>query len=158
MRKLQKNPGKRTLSKNTTEKASHAKVEFMFGADAVKSGLEKTAKLYESVGEFNKETLNAYVESATVFGKGLESIAKDSSTYAKKSIEDAITASNALMGSKSIGDAIEIQMNFAKTAYSTCLSRFTGINQTLIATAKGSSAPLQARVEAAAELLQSARS
>ena len=61
----------------------------MFGVDAFKAGFEKTAKLCESVGEFNKGTLEAYIESATVAGSGLQSVAQETSSYAKQAIEDA---------------------------------------------------------------------
>ena len=74
-------------SKSTTEKT--ATVAAAFGAEAFKTGFEKTTKLYETVGEFNKDTVEAYVASATIAGSGFQSIAQDSSAYAKKAMEDA---------------------------------------------------------------------
>jgi phasin family protein len=144
-------------TKSTTDNASTVKAEFTFGADALKTGFEKTAKLYESVGEFHKNNVEAYVESATILGSGLQSVAQDSSSYAKKALEDAVAASKAMMGSKSISDVIELQTSFAKTAFAGYVSQLSRMNQAFVATAKGSSAPLQARVEAAGELMQIAR-
>ena len=64
-------------TKSTSGNASPVKAEFMFGVDAFKTGFDKTAKLCESVGEFNKDTLEAYIESATVAGSGLQKVKSD---------------------------------------------------------------------------------
>ena len=142
-------------SKSTTEKT--ATVAAAFGAEAFKTGFEKTTKLYETVGEFNKDTVEAYVASATIAGSGFQSIAQDSSAYAKKAIEDAVAASKAMMGSKSIHEVIELQTSFAKNAFAGYVSQLSKINEAFVATAKESSAPLQARVEAAGQLMQVAQ-
>src|SRR5258705_14008577 len=114
--RIQSNRRENTVSKtkSNSERTSTVSAEFVFGADAFKTGFEKTAKLYESVGEFNKETVEAYVASATIVGSGLQSIAQDSSTYAQKAIEEAVAASKAMMGSKSIHEVVELQTSFAK--------------------------------------------
>jgi phasin family protein len=143
-------------TKNTTEKTSAVKAEFMFGADAFKTGFEKTAKLCEGVGEFNKDTLEAYIESATVAGNSLQSVAQETSSYATKAVEDAIAASKAMMGSKSIHEVVEIQTDFVKTAFAAYVSHLSRFSETLISTGKQTCAPLQARAEAAAELITSA--
>jgi phasin family protein len=151
------NPRENTMSKskNTTEKTATA--EFVFGAEALKTGFEKSAKLYEAVGEFNKGTVEAYVESATIVGSGLQSLAQDSSAYAKKAIEDGVAASKAMMSSKSIHEIIELQTSFAKNAFAGYVSQLSRINEAFVTTAKLGSAPLQARVEAAGQLMQVAK-
>ena len=145
-------------SKNSTDKTATVAGEFIFGAEALKTGFEKTTKLYETVGEFNKETVEAYIASATIAGNGFQAVAQDSSAYAKKSIEDAVAASKAMMGSKSIHEVIELQTSFAKNAFASYVSQLSQINQAFVAIAKASSAPLQARVEAAGQLMHVARS
>ena len=62
-------------TKSTSGDASAVKAEFLFGVDAFKAGFNKTAKLCESVGEFNKDTVEAYIESVIVAGSGLQSVA-----------------------------------------------------------------------------------
>ena len=144
------------MSKNT-EKASTVKAEFVFGVDAFKTSFEKTAKHCESVGEFNKDTLEACIESATVIGRGFQSVAKESSSYAQKVIEDAIAVSTAMANSKSISDVIEHQTSFTKTAFAGYLGQLSRINDVFLAAAKESAVPLQGRVEAAADFMRVAR-
>jgi len=139
-------------SKNSTDTAAE-----LFGAEAFKTGFEKTTKFYETVGTFNKDTVEAYIASATIVGNGLQSAAQDASSYAKKTVEDAVAASKALMGSKSIHEVIELQTGFAKDAFAAYVAQLSRLNQAFVATAKEGSAPLQARVEAASQLMQAAQ-
>lgn len=144
-------------SKNTTAESAIIPSEILFGAEAFKTGFEKTAKLYETVGEFNKDNVEAYIASATVVGRGLQSVAQESSVYAKKVIEDAVAASKAMMSSKSINEVIELQTSFARNAFAGYVSQLSRINQAFVATAQQGSAPLQARMEAAGQLMQVAQ-
>jgi phasin family protein len=144
-------------SKNTPNKAAPVAAEFIFGADAITSGLEKSARIYESVGEFNKSTVEAYIESATVAGTGFQAIAQESSSYAKQAIEEAVAASKALMSTRSINEAIALQTNFAKNAFTSYVNQLSRFNEAFVETAKKSSAPLQAQAEAASELFQGLR-
>jgi phasin family protein len=143
-------------TKSTNEHAN-GNAQFIFGADALKTGFEKTAKLYENAGEFSKDTLEAYMESATIAGKGLQSLTSDASSYAKQSVEDVVAATKAVMSAKSFGDVIELQTGFAKSAFAGYVSQISRFNEAFMATAKTSFAPLQARVEAAAKVVQSAQ-
>ena len=145
-------------SKSTTDKTAAVTADFIFGAEALKTSFEKTAKLYETVGEFNKDTAEAYIASATVIGSGLQTVAQDSAAYAKKAIEDAVAASKAMMTSKSINEVFEVHTSFAKNAFAGYVSQLSRINQAFVATAKEGTAPLQARVEAANQLMQVAQS
>src|SRR5579872_3834402 len=152
-------PRKDTVSqsKNTANKTAPVSAEFIFGTDAIKSGLERTARIYEDAGEFNKGTVKAYIESATLAGTGLHLIAQESSSYAKQAIEEAVANSKALMSTKSISDAIALQTSFAKNAFTNYVNQLSRFNEAFVETAKKSSAPLQARAEAATELLKGLR-
>ena len=57
------------------------------------------------------------------------------------------------MGTKSIQEVIELQTSFAKNAFAGYVSQLTQINQAFATTAKQGFAPLQARAEAARQLL-----
>ena len=143
-----------TVSKSkNTDKTTTVAADFVFGADPFKTGFEKGAKFFETAGEFNKDNLEAYITSATVVGSGLQSLAQDSSDYAKKAIEDAVAVSKAIAGTKSIQEALELQTSYAKTAFAGYVSQLTQINQAFATTAKEGFAPLQARAEAARQLM-----
>lgn len=143
-------------SKNTKE-TSTAKAEFTLGADALTGGIQKTAQLLENAQEFGKDNLEACIESATIASRGLQAIGQNSASYAKQSIESSVEATKAVMGSKSIHEAIELQTGFAKTAFSAYVGHVSRFNEAMIATAKESFAPLQARIEAGTQIAQASR-
>lgn len=144
-------------TKSTAEKVSNtAEAGFYLGADSLKSGFEKTTKIFEGATEFGKDTVEAYVESATIAGKGFQAINSEAAAYSKQAIEDFATATKAVMGSKSIHEAIELQTSFAKSAFAAYVAQITKYNEKAIAVTKESYAPLQGRAEAFTAVVQSA--
>ena len=147
-----------TKAKTAAEKASAtAETTFKTGADAIKVGLEKAAASYDSVMGYGKDTAEAYMKSATVAGKGLETIGSEIVSYSKGAIEDSIAASKAILGSKSVHEAFELQTDFAKTAFESYVEELTKFNSLVTATAKDAFAPLQGRYQAWVDVVQSAR-
>lgn len=147
-----------TKTKTATEKTTaSAEAAFLNGADTLKAGFEKAVRSYDSVLSYGKDTLEAYVKSATVAGKGIESINSEIYAYSKDAIEDSIAAGKAILGSKSVHDAFELQTGFAKSAFESYVSELTKFSELLTTTAKESFAPLQSRAQAWVEVVQSAR-
>ena len=101
---------------------------------------------YDSVLGYGKDTAEAYMKSATVAGKGIETLGNEMVSYSKGAIEESIAASKAIMGSKSVHEAFELQTDFAKTAFEAYVEELTKFNSLVTATAKDAFAPLQGRV------------
>src|SRR5215472_2931179 len=79
------------------------------GAETLKANYEKAVKNYDQFLGYGKETVEAYVKAATVAGKGAETLHNELYAFSKQSIEDSIAAAKALMGSKSVHEAFELQ-------------------------------------------------
>jgi phasin family protein len=139
---------KTTASANTT---------FLNGADALKASLEKAAKGYETVLGYSKDTAEACMKSATVAGKGIETINSEIYSYSKDAIEESIAAGKAILGSKSIHEAFELQTDYAKSAFEAYVSELTKVSDLFTSATKSTFAPLQGRVQAWVEVVQSAR-
>jgi len=156
---LNTTPGKNTVSKtkSTDQKASSAATaEIYAGAETLKSGFEKTAKAFETAADFSKGNIEAYVESATVAGEGFRTISSEISLYSKKSFEESIAATKAIMASKSIHEAIEFQSSFARMAFGAYVGQMKLLNELYMGTMKDTLAPVQARVEAFTKIAQNA--
>ena len=93
---------------------------------------------------YGKDTAEAVIKSATVAGKGIETINSEIYAYSKQSIEDSIAASKAVMGSKSVHEAFEFQTDFAKSAFEAYVGELTKFSELVTATTKDSFAPLRA--------------
>ena len=137
--------------------AATAEYAMANGAEAFKVGFEKAIKNYDLVLGYGKDTAEAVMKSATVAGKGVESLNNELYAYSKQSLEDSITATKAIMGSKSLHEAFEYQSDFAKSAFESYISEMTKFGELFTATTKDSFAPLQGRVEAWLDVVQTTR-
>ena len=73
----------------------------------------------EEMQQYGKEQFDAAVASANTFSSGFQAIATAYGDYTKKSFEDSKSFIEKLSGVKSMDKAIEIQTEFAKSAYET---------------------------------------
>ena len=146
-----------TKSKTAEKATATAESALESGAAAIKTGLEKTLKGYEAFLGYGKETAEAVTKSATVAGKGIESINSEIYSYSKQSIEDAVAATKAVMGSKSVHEAFEFQTDFAKSAFEAYVAEVSKISELATAATKDAYAPFKGRVQAWLETVQSVR-
>jgi phasin family protein len=73
----------------------------------------------EDIQQYGKEHMETLVASATTVQNGLQAIASAYGDYTKKSFEDTKSFVEKLSGVKSLDKAIEVQTEFAKSAYET---------------------------------------
>jgi hypothetical protein len=73
----------------------------------------------EDMQNYGKEQLETAVASATSLQNGFHAIASAYGDYTKKSFEDTKSFVEKLSGVKSLDKAIEVQTEFAKSAYET---------------------------------------
>jgi phasin family protein len=73
----------------------------------------------EDIQQYGKEHLETVVASATTLQNGIQTIATAYGDYTKKSFEDTRSYVEKLSGVKSLDKAIEVQTEFAKSAYET---------------------------------------
>jgi hypothetical protein len=76
----------------------------------------------EDFQQYGKEQLESVVASATTVQNGLQAIATAYGDYTKKSYEDSKSFVEKLSGVKSLDKALEVQTEFAKSAYDTFLA------------------------------------
>jgi len=73
----------------------------------------------QDIQSYGKEHFETVVASATTVQNGLQAIATAYGDYTKKSFEDTKLFVEKLSGVKSLDKAIEVQTEFAKSAYET---------------------------------------
>jgi phasin family protein len=146
-----------TKAKTAEKATATAESALENGAAALKTGLEKSLKGYDAFVSYGKDTAEAVTKSATTAGKGIEAINSEIYAYSKSSIEDAVAASKAVMGSKSVHEAFEFQTDFAKSAFEAYVAEVSKISELATATTKDFYAPFKGRVQAWLETVQSVR-
>jgi phasin family protein len=127
------------------------------GSEALKTGFEKITKNYDHFLGYGRDTVEAYVKSANAAGKGVETLQNELYAFSKQSVEDSMSAAKAVFGSKSVHEAFELQTDFAKSAFDNYVGQMTKISEIMFNTAKDAFGPLQGRVQAWVEVVESAR-
>src|ERR1700740_188051 len=150
------------MAKNKTAEKTFEAAEGMEngmknGGEALKTGFEKAAKSYDHFLGYGKETVEAYTKAANVAAKGAETLHNEIFAYSKQSMEDTMAATKALLATKSVHEAFELQSDFAKTAFDTYVAQMTKLSEIMANTTKDSFAPIQGRVQAWVDTVQSAR-
>ena len=97
------------------------------------------------------------MKSANAAGKGAEILHNELYTYSKQSVEESIAAAKTLLGAKSVHEAFELQSDFAKTAFDAYVGQVAKLSELFAATTKEALEPLQGRVQAWVEVVQTAR-
>jgi phasin family protein len=100
----------------------------------------------EDIQQYGKEHLDTVVASATTVQNGIQAIATAYGDYTKKSFEDTKSFVEKLSGVKSLDKAIEVQTEFAKSAYETFVAESQKIATLYTDLAKQTFKPLEGMV------------
>ena len=100
-------------------------------------------KTVEEFQNFSKSQLEAATQSATALSSGFQQLLTEAADYSKKSLESSSSALQSLMGSRSIQSAIQVQMDFAKSALETAVAESTKVTGLMSATAQNVFKPLE---------------
>jgi len=125
--------------------------------EAIKEGFEKSLSAVNEFSAFQKDTVDAVIASASTASKSIEELNSSAIAYAKKSMEDGVAAAKTMAGAKSVQELIEIQADYTKSSLDAYLSEVNKSSDLISALMKDSFKPLNDRMVAAVEALQSQR-
>jgi hypothetical protein len=103
-------------------------------------------KNIEDVQKMSKDSMDATMKSFGALSKATQTIATELADYSKKSFEDGSKVMEKLLGVKSLDKAIEIQTDYAKTAYEGFVAQATKIGELYADFAKETYKPFEAYV------------
>ena len=86
-------------------------------------------KNFDEIQKLSKDNMDIAMKSFGAVSKGVQAIAVEVADYSKKSFEDGSAATEKLFGAKSLEKAIEIQSDYAKTAYEAFVANATKIGE-----------------------------
>ena len=103
--------------------------------------------MFKSVEDFQKlgkGQIEAATASAAAVSRGVQQIAAETSTYAKRSVEDGSAAATRLMGVKSLDGAVKLQAEYARTALEGMMAQAGKMNALVMAVGKDAAKPFEA--------------
>ncbi len=127
------------------------------GAQTMQEGFEKAAKGYEQFAAFGKDAVEAWLKSANVAGKGMSTIHDQFYAFSRDLIENSVATTKAVLASKNVHEAVEIQSDFARTAFETYVEKMTKFGDIAMNVAKEAAEPIQAHTTAFVEMVQNKR-
>ena len=104
----------------------------------------------DEMQKLGKDNMDATMKSFGAFSKTGQAIAAEVADYSKKSFEDGSKVMEKLLGAKSLDKAIEIQTDYAKTAYEGFVAQATKIGELYADLAKDAYKPYETFVAKAA--------
>jgi len=100
-------------------------------------------KNFEDLQTVGKENVDATLKSFGALSKSGQAIAVELADYSKKAFQDGSTALEKLFGVKSLDKAIEVQTEYAKTAYEGFVAEATKLGELYTNLAKETYKPFE---------------
>ena len=129
--------------------------EKIFGAtrERVEKASQTAFKSVEELQKLSKENLEAYVQASTIFAKGLEQVSKAWMAFTQETLEQSASAAKALLGAKSVREAVDLQTEWAKASFDKFVAESTKLSEQTVKTANEALEPINARFTVAVEKL-----
>jgi phasin family protein len=102
-----------------------------------------TTPKFEDFQKFSKQQIDALSAVASTMTKGLQEIATESTDYSKKAFAANTEVVEKLLGAKSVETAIQIQTDFAKSAYEGFVAQASKINEICVKLATEAFKPVE---------------
>jgi len=100
-------------------------------------------KNVDEMQKLGKDNVEAAMKAFGATSKGFQAIAAEVTNYSKKSFEDGTAAVERLLGAKTLEKAIEIQSEYAKTAYEGFVAEATKLGELYADLAKEAYKPFE---------------
>ncbi len=100
-------------------------------------------KNFDDLQQVGKDNMDSALKSWGALSKGTQAIAIEVADYSKKAFEDGTAALEKLFGVKSFDKAIEVQTEYAKTAYEGFMAEASKIGELCADLAKETYKPFE---------------
>jgi len=105
-----------------------------------------TTPNFEDFQKFSKQQMDTVNSMASTMTKGLQEIAAESTDYSKKAFAANTEVVEKLLGAKSLETAIQIQTEYAKSAYEGFVAQASKINELCVKLATEAFKPVEGAI------------
>jgi phasin family protein len=122
--------------------------------EAVRENIDRGLAALSEVSAFGKQNVEAFLASATAAQKGFEALSARSVAFQKEALEKHVAAAKSLMTSKSVQEFVEKQNDYAKASFEAYVAELTTVSDLVAGVTKDALAPINDRVNAVGQLIQ----
>jgi phasin family protein len=123
-------------------------------SEAVRENFDRGLAAVSEVSAFGKQNVEAWLASAAATQKGFEALSARTTAYSKQALENHVAAAKSLMTSKSVQEFVEKQNDYAKASFEAYVSELSTISELVSGVAKDALQPINERVNAVGQLIQ----
>jgi phasin family protein len=123
-------------------------------SEAVRENFDRSLAAISEASAFGKQNVEAWLASAAAAQKGFEALSARTVAFQKKAIENHVAAAKSLMTSKSVQEFVEKQNDYAKSSFEAYVAELTTVSELVTDLAKETLQPINERVNAVGQLIQ----
>jgi hypothetical protein len=120
-----------------------------------KQTFEKSTRLVQEMTDLAKGNVEAIMTSSKLATTNLETLGREAAEYGRRHFEEASAAFQSITAAKSPADLLQLQSNYARSAFGSLLAQSSKFSESLTDLAGLVAAPLANRYVAAAERVKS---
>lgn len=106
---------------------------------------------YDDVTTLGKDNIDAYMQSTTLFAKGVEAMGKELMNFAQAAVDTNVANAKALFGAKTVRELIDLQTDFSRSGFDSLVAESAKLTELSMSLANESFEPLQVRFNATVE-------
>jgi phasin family protein len=122
--------------------------------ETVRENIDRSLAALSEASAFGKQNVEAWVASATAAQKGFEALSARTVAFQKEALEKHVAAAKSLMTSKSVQEFVEKQNDYAKSSFEAYVAELTTVSDLVAGVAKETLQPINERVNAVGQLIQ----
>ena len=121
----------------------HVATKLVHATNELSEDIMTTTPNFEDFQKFSKQQMDTVSALASTVTKGFQDIAAESTDYSKKAFAANTAAVEKLLGAKSVETAIQIQTEYAKSAYEGFVAQASRINELFVKLATEAFKPVE---------------
>ena len=122
--------------------------------EAVRENFDRGVAALSEASAFGKQNFEAWLASAAAAQKGFEALSARTVAFQKQALENHVAATKSLMTSKSVQEFAEKQNEYVKGAFEAYVAEVTEVSELVQGLAKDALQPINERVNAVGQLIQ----
>ena len=124
--------------------------------EAVREQFDRGVAALSEVSAFGKQNVEAWLASAGAAQRGFEALSARTVAFQKQALENHVAATKSLMTSKSVQEFAEKQNEYVKGAFEAYVAELTTVSDLVQGVAKETLQPINERVNAVGQFVQTA--
>ncbi len=124
--------------------------------EAVRENFDRGVAALSEASAFGKQNFEAWLASAAAAQKGFETLSARTVAFQKQALENHVAATKSLMTSKSVQEFAEKQNEYVKGAFEAYVAEVTEVSELVQGLAKDALQPINERVNAVGQFVQTA--